>query len=439
MIRSLLTSCALGMVCIAATSTVPAGAYMQAPEHDVADSEGRLAHRAQDVVAVFKGALEPDEVFAESFLAAVPPTQLQAINAQLTAQFGAVVGVETVTPRPDGQANIAIRFERALARGTIAVAPGPEGKITGLLFKVFEPVDDSAARITAELAALPGRVTALFAPLAVDGAPVISLGAEQPLAIGSAFKLYVLAALAEQVDRHKTGWDRTVELTAKSFPSGMMQDWPDGSPVTLHTLATLMISISDNTATDQLIALLGREAIEREIRASGHGAPDSMLPFLDTLELFALKGDVARGERFGQASESEQRALLRQLQSEIGGDRNAITPPVFTEPTLIDTVEWFASPADLRGLLRRLVERKDTTARAILAVNPSVSEAVKPQWSYIGYKGGSEPGVLNLTWLLRDREERWHILTLGWNNPDALVDTSTLELFAMRIMALPRS
>ncbi|MHA6333585.1 serine hydrolase [Qipengyuania sp. CAU 1752] len=439
MIRSLLTSCALGMFGIASTSAVPASAFTQAPEHDASQPDGNLAQRAADVVAVFKGAREAEEVFAESFLAAVPPTQLQAVNAQMTAQFGAVVGVDKVTLRPDGQADIAVRFERAIARGTMAVAPGPDGKIIGLLFNAFEPVDDSAAKITAELATLPGQVTALFAPLPADGAPVISLGAEQPLAIGSAFKLYVLSALAEQIVRQKTGWDRTVRLSARSFPSGMMQDWPSGSPVTVQTLATLMISISDNTATDQLIAHLGREAIEREIRASGHGAPDSMLPFLNTLELFALKGDALRGERFGQASESEQPALLRKLQSEIGSDRNAITPPVFTDPTLIDTVEWFASPADLRSLLRRVVEREDPTARAILAVNPSVSESVKPHWSYIGYKGGSEPGVLNLTWLLRDQDENWHILTLGWNNPDAVVNTSTLELFAMRILALPHS
>ena len=53
----------------------------------------------------------------------------------------------------------------------------------------------------------------------------------------------------------------------------MAQDWPKGAPVTLHTLATLMISISDNTATDQLIAIVGRDAIAEELRASGHAEP----------------------------------------------------------------------------------------------------------------------------------------------------------------------
>ena len=44
-----------------------------------------------------------------------------------------------------------------------------------------------------------------------------------------------------------------------SLPSGITQSWPAGSPVTLQTLATLMISISDNTATDTLVTLERRK------------------------------------------------------------------------------------------------------------------------------------------------------------------------------------
>ncbi|NMB11632.1 MAG: serine hydrolase [Firmicutes bacterium] len=42
-----------------------------------------------------------------------------------------------------------------------------------------------------------------------------------------------------------------------SLPSGMLQEWPVGSPITLHTLASLMSSISNNTATNALIDVEG--------------------------------------------------------------------------------------------------------------------------------------------------------------------------------------
>ncbi|MFL9455456.1 serine hydrolase [Tolypothrix bouteillei VB521301_2] len=54
-------------------------------------------------------------------------------------------------------------------------------------------------------------------------------------------------------------WKDVVQLqpSEKSLPSGMLHTWPDGSYLTVQTLASLMISLSDNTATDitQLICL----------------------------------------------------------------------------------------------------------------------------------------------------------------------------------------
>lgn len=73
-----------------------------------------------------------------------------------------------------------------------------------------------------------------------------------------------------------------------------------------------------------------------------------------------------------------------------------------------------------------------------MAINPSATPAIKANWDYIGFKGGSEPGVLNLTWLLRDKAGAWHVLTLGWNNPAASLDQGALEGIAQRILLLPR-
>ena len=58
--------------------------------------------------------------------------------------------------------------------------------------------------------------------------------------------------------------------------------------------------------------------------------------------------------------------------------------------------------------------------------------------AYVGYKGGSEPGVLNLTWLVRNRAGAWHVVTGSWNNPQALVDESRLIGLLARAIRLVR-
>ena len=226
-------------------------------------------------------------------------------------------------------------------------------------------------------------------------------------------------------------------LSVRSLPSGTLQDWPLGTPMTLQTLATMMISTSDNTATDQLLAVLGREAVETELRASGHANVEGTLPFLSTLEMFALKSDEARGAAYAAADEAGQRAALAALAGELRGsaDNGDIAP--WSEARLIDDVEWFASTSDLRGLLRRLVEAEENALR-IMAVNRAMPERLAKEWDYVGYKGGSEPGVLNYTWLLRDADGTWHTLVMSWKDESNTLTTSTLDLLAQRIVALPR-
>ncbi|WP_374405688.1 serine hydrolase [Pelagerythrobacter sp.] len=426
----MLRTIALGLAL--AASPIQLAAQPPQPQEDAVP--GPIATAAEGVVAVLRGEKPAAEVFAPAFLAAVPEAQLTALAQQLAAQFGPLQGLEGADPvGPDG-ANIAIRYERAIARGPMQL--DAQGLVIGLRLNQFDPIDDSAEKITADLAALPGATSVYYAPLAEGAEPILAANADRQFAIGSTFKLYVLSALARQIAAGEHSWDEVVPLAVKSLPSGMAQNWPKGAPVTLHTLATLMISISDNTATDQLIAVVGRDAIAEELRASGHSAPDRTLPFLTTLELFGLKGDLPRGQAYAAADEAEQKRLLDAFAQEIAGDPERIVKPTFTQPTEIDTLEWFASGRDLAALLRRIGALDDPTAREITAVSPAMPEAKRGEWRYVGYKGGSEPGVLNLTWLLQDEAGAWRVLSLSWNDPQAPVDAGTLELIAQRILSL---
>ena len=422
-------------VALAMIVAVPCAAQESSPARTQADaSTPRLTGRANDVLAVLKGLRPASEVFASTFLSLVSAAQLQQVTAQLTAAHGALIAVDQVTPTSPYTANIAMRFEKATGRGVLTLSPDAPHLVTGLVLQSFEVAGDTSDKVRADLLALPGTVNAWFGPVD-SGEPVLALNADRPLALGSTFKLYVLAALARSVAEGEHRWDEVVPLTARSYPSGVMQNWPPNSPVTLQTLATLMLQISDNTATDQLIALLGRSAIEAELRRTNR-EPAKSLPFMTTREMFLIKSDPDLRTRYQQAGEAERRQLLGTLAGK--------TAPLATvaatfggAPLAIDTIEWFASPESLRRLMQTLDDPQFETARSLLTANQNLDEQAASRWNYVGYKGGSEPGVLNLTWLLQDKAGRWHMLTLGWNNPAAPVDTAVLDALAKRLLALP--
>ena len=398
----------------------------------LAQSDGQMQQRAEQVVQALRGEAAYTDVFAPAFTAAVPQAQFAAINLQLTAQVGALVGLERVTPgAAPGSGTIAIRYERAIVSGPIQLDSAAPWQVVGLRLNDFAPINDAGLSPLAQVQALPGVTALLFARL--DGSQVLAEhNSDRQMAVGSTFKLYVLSALSQSIARGEHRWDEVVPLDQRSFPSGQMQDWPRGTPVTLQTLATMMIAISDNTATDQLIAVLGRDAVEAELLASGHADPTATLPFLTTRELFLLKlGEDNALHTYAAADATTRRAMLAQLQ-----DRNldmADVQRVFGPgPRFID-IEWFASGHDLARIYARLVD--DPVALAILSINLGTDRGHFSEWAYAGYKGGSEPGVLNFSWLLRDQAGAWWVLAMSWNDPAAAVSEVQFLGLAQAVLA----
>jgi beta-lactamase class A len=268
----------------------------------------------------------------------------------------------------------------------------------------------------------------------IDGkkcVPLASLDPKKPLALGSAFKLYILDALAAQIAAGKHGWDDPVAIqdAYKSLPSGDMRNEPAGKTFSVRHFAEQMISVSDNTATDHLLAFVGRGAVEDAVRASGHATPPHLVPFLSTREMFALKLLASPDDRtaYVAADVAHKRKLLDAYDRRDPLEMLARAGS-FTTPIMIDSIEWPASPDDLCKLIVGLKARADAPATApvgsILSINPGIPDDRK-QYSYLGYKGGSEPGVLNLTWLLqRARDQKWVFLTVGFNDTSGPLDES---------------
>ena len=105
------------------------------------------------------------------------------------------------------------------------------------------------------------------------------------------FKLFISRCAANEVKSQVITWSQKLTLTAsmKVGGSGVLQFDADGTTLSVEQAAVKMISVSDNTAADMLLSLVGRSAVEAQVRQwSSHAALNQ--PFLSVAELFVLKG-----------------------------------------------------------------------------------------------------------------------------------------------------
>jgi beta-lactamase class A len=406
--------------------------------------ESTVAKRAVEVAAlVAKQPHVPDGLFDSVFLREVPPDRLLPILKDLHTRHGPVL--ETRLLREEGalQGSFEARFEDGwVTHVDLRLTKEPPHRILYLLFHPPAPGHRTLADAAAEVARLPGQVSFGVYALEDQGPrPLVEARGEEALAVGSAFKLFILGTLAKEIAEGSRTWADTLRLDPRwrSQGSGRMHTWPDGAPLTLHTLATMMISQSDNTATDHLLHHLGRERIEALLTPMGNRVAARNMPLLSTAEMFRLKWiDGGRpGREFMSRDSKGRRAYLEKEAALLSlGDMDT---PVNPAPRFLDSVEWFASASDLARLmdwLRRLSESGPAAElRSILAVAPGLSEA-KSCFAWAGYKGGSEPGVLNLTFLLRTRTDAWYAVAATWNNPLAPLEEGRLELIVRRVLQL---
>ena len=432
MIRAFLVGLAIAL------PAAPAAAAGQPPAATAASPELRQA--AEGIVNVLRGTADLRATFTPGFLAQVPEAQINQISAGLAQQHGAVQELVSVEPRSATGGTIRIRTERSILVMDLGIEPQAPHRVTQLLITGVEPVGgDSFAAIAQELQALPGQANFAVARLGEAGPNLVaSHNPDQALAIGSTFKLIILGELSRQVRAGRVRWDQVVPLDRHSLPSGILQDWPLGSPVTVHTLAGLMISHSDNTATDALLRLLGRDNVERMMGTMGMRSAARNRPFLTTMEAFQLKAeDAPILAQWRSADEAARRRMLRE-RYEQGGAAIDVTRLGVGAPMAIDTVEWFASAADLARVMDWLRRNGGETTLAILAISPGMPRPAAAPYSYLGFKGGSEPGVINLTWLVRNNEGAWHVVTGSWNNPAGPVDESRFIALVARALPLVR-
>jgi hypothetical protein len=382
-----------------------------------------------------------DTTFSPDFIAQVPPSQMTGICTDYFDKYGGIVRWSYLDSSKTSSAKVRMVLSKGFSVDMhIGIEETGNHLINSLLFGPGTPQLKSLDEVATKMSKLRGTTGFLVAKLSMtEIEPITKWNPDTALALGSAFKLYVLATLLKEINSGMRHWNDVIYLdsASRAFPSGQMHAWPVGSPVTLATAATLMISISDNTATDLLIHTLGRENIEAMLREAGNSHASRDIPFLTTLEMFKLKSkDLRLGKQYVQIPASQRSAFLDNDVAKFPRDSVGFGEGV----AMIDKIEWFASPNDIANVLKYIRDHSTTgeghRVRDILAVNPGLP-IDKSKWEYIGYKGGSEPGVLNLSYLLRAKSNGdWYVITGTWNDTEAPVNEANFEGYIQRATEL---
>jgi hypothetical protein len=370
------------------------------------------------------------EHFDQGFLQQIPANQLVATIAELNGP----TGMHLVRLTQEGPFALVALVKETRSELTISLSVDGSGLIDGLLFRPATPPPASWAAFQGQLSSVAPDVS--FTAAQVTGASqcrtVYSDSATTPRPLGSMFKLFVLGAVAKQVQAQRVSWIQPIVIQddLKSLPSGVLQNDPDGTTVTVDQAATGMISISDNTAADLLISLVGRAAVERQVDLwSANSLLDS--PFLSTREFFILKYSdfPVLAQHYLSLRPARRTSYLADT---IDKTPLPTVAEVSRDTRDIDSLEWFASADDICRAFAGLSGLSTKPGLSPLSTMLSANGGLgldSTTWPTVWFKGGSEPGVLTLGYLARDSQGRTFVVTALASNPRSPIDgASTLVL-----------
>lgn len=269
--------------------------------------------------------------------------------------------------------------------------------------------------------------------------PVAGLERDRPLPVASVFKLYVLGAVVDAIEDGRLDWGTRLMIRDElaSLPAGITQDEPHGSRLSVRELARRMIQLSDNTATDHLIDVVGRRAVEQAVVDMGHSAPSLLRPLLTTRDLFVLKSNPELMQRYVAADKAGRRRML------LDEVREAPLPArddLWREPREITEVEWLASPTDVCAAMAAVAKMADTPGLEIVGAIMSTdvrSRFGSGTFDTVLHKNGREPGVLFDAWLAVRPDGKRIVMVGGVADDRHVVDQGVSELIRLGLTLEP--
>jgi N-acetylated-alpha-linked acidic dipeptidase len=213
------------------------------------------------------------------------------------------------------------------------------------------------ARVRASLAGFPGTVS-LFAKNLDDG-QTFGLDADRRVRSASTIKLPILVEAHAQVAEGRLAWTDRLNLTddQKAPGAGVLRELSAGLGLTLRDAVSLMILISDNTATNLVLDRVTTDAVNARMEALGFSRTRSLkkiggtgaskaasepanqgfgIGVTTTREMVGLLEALAKGEIVSVAASKEMVDLLKRQQYHDGIGRSLRGVAVASKPGALD-------------------------------------------------------------------------------------------------------
>lgn len=169
-------------------------------------------------------------------------------------------------------------------------------------------------RVADEVAQFKGKVS-LFAKN-IDTGKTFSLVGDEPVQTASTIKVAVMVEAFARVAEQKAKWTDELVLTKekKVGGSGILPEFADGLRLTLRDALTLMMLLSDNTATNLVIDTFGADSVNARMETLGLKQTRLMRRVFGGGE--SAEGRKEESKRFGlgRTSAKEMVTLLEKLE-----------------------------------------------------------------------------------------------------------------------------
>jgi beta-lactamase class A len=249
-------------------------------------------------------------------------------------------------------AALALTFCRVAAHAQTATAPAQQpSKATAAVW-----LD---RRVRAEAAAFSGTVS-LYAKNLDTGAEY-SLGGDEPVRTASTIKIAVMVEAFARVAEGRAKWtdELVLDKSVRYAGSGVLQDLTDGLHLSLRDAVTLMMTVSDNTATNMVLGHLTADAVNERMDSLGlkqtrimrrvGGGGESREGKIEAnkrfglgrttpREMVAIMEKLERGEVVSAAVSKEMIELLKREQTKEGIFRGLWKFPSATKSGALDAL-----------------------------------------------------------------------------------------------------
>lgn len=232
----------------------------------------------------------------------------------------------------------------------------------------------------------------------------VMIDADSYYVLASVFKTPVLVEAFFQLHDGRFGLDDRWPLATadKNLPSGVLTFFEDGLTPSVRDLLTLMIIISDNTATDILMKRLGKPAINQRMRALGLEHIHVPLTVREIFEDLMPNADPTQ-DLHDLERESHRRGPQRGKRAyQLTPDNNVATPRDLTALLGLIFAGQVPDRAGGDGILKIMLQQQ---------LNERLPRFLPPG-TRVAHKTGTLSGIRNDSGILYAREDSHVALTV---------------------------